>query len=145
MADNEQELLSPEDIMAVKMPYPFVEGTKLSIKDIKAMGKAIAEAQVAKLKAQGYERVWTKCPKCDGDGTIPVDTPFSDSLPSADCPICKGTGKITFKVEWDREKVAEAYLQWKKNDTTIQLGDITHSLRSECFEYADQLKKELTK
>lgn len=26
------------------------------------------------------------CPKCLGEGTIPVDTPFSGSLPSADCP-----------------------------------------------------------
>ena len=47
--------LTPEDIMAIKMPA-FVDGTKLAIRDIKVMGKAIAEAQTrAALKALGDE------------------------------------------------------------------------------------------
>lgn len=34
------------------------------------------------------------CPTCQGEGTIPIDTPFSGSLPSADCPECGGSKEI---------------------------------------------------
>ncbi|KKN01398.1 hypothetical protein LCGC14_1128120 [marine sediment metagenome] len=40
-----------------------------------------------------------KCPECGGDGIKPVDTPFSGSLPSIDCPKCdNGVIKHPWKV-----------------------------------------------
>ena len=59
----------------------------------------------AKLKAMGYEQVWKECPDCE-EGLVWVNH-ASEGYQQDPCPTCKGTGKITNRVKWDSEKVAE--------------------------------------
>ena len=79
--------------------------------------EAGAKAQVAKLKAMGYEQVRVKCLNCKGKGIR------LNMVETAECPTCKGTGKITNYVKWDREKVAE-YLYNENEPTLIYDGVI---------------------
>ena len=81
---NEQELLSDEE---------FRKTTGKEIYD-RITIKEVAQAQVAKLKALGYEQVWIKCPDCH-NGQMPETGRGSDGF--IRCEICKGTGKITNK------------------------------------------------
>ncbi len=96
-------------------------------------------AQVAKLKAMGYEQVWEKCPECDGralkaseaerTGKIPDDL---DVLPmDADCPACKGAGRKRKLVKWDTEKVANLFKD----------RSMSFPYMKTCYEFADQLKE----
>ena len=62
----------------------------------------VLEAQIAKLKAMGYEQVWTKCPDCMNGQIMTGHRVWHP------CPTCKGTGRKRKLVKWDREKVAEA-------------------------------------
>ena len=41
-----------------------------------------------------------------------------------------------------RKGIALQYLQWKENDTTLQLKDIHDFFRSECFDFADEIMKQ---
>ena len=107
MTNNEQEplsdelLLTPDEVMhewrCCQTDWPISKGI------------AIAKAQVAKLKALGYEQVWTKCPDCKGKKYIvEIGHPdYGSQKYKEKCPTCKGTGKIPKYVKWDREKVAE--------------------------------------
>ena len=52
-----------------------------------------AEKILAKLKAMGYEQVWTKCSNCNGYGTL--QTTMMPEGKGPKCIRCKGTGKIT--------------------------------------------------
>ena len=105
-----------------------------------------AKAQLAKLKAMGYEQVWTKCPGCDGRALKAKEAELNKKIPDdlavlpmdADCPTCKGTGKITNKVEWDREKVAEEL------GSNLYCDFELHLSHKEELELADQLKDKLT-
>lgn len=88
-----------------------------------------AVAQVAKLKAMGYEQVWEECPDCH-NGQMPETGRGSDGF--IRCETCKGTGKTTNKVKWDREKVAEVINKIPR-DGCCYGGDV-----------ADQLYNKLT-
>jgi len=101
MAANEQELLSDNVIQNDPL---------LSVSEMKSIGLEhepsqddwkIANAQIAKLKAMGYEQVWHRCPDCNGEGKVLIGADEG-----IDCSICKGTGEIRKLIEWDREKVA---------------------------------------
>ena len=107
MAD-EQELLDAK-IAELTMRYlillekrddysPVMIGNELTYELLALFNKEME----AKLKALGYEQVWSKCPECDGralkareaerTGIIPEDV---NVLPmDADCPTCKGKGYI---------------------------------------------------
>ena len=94
---NEQELLSDEAIYldVISSIRPGLWSAELLV----AM-RQVAKAQVAKLKAIGYEQVWEKCPECKGKGKkyriIPDKMPWFDGHTEVyDCPTCKGTGRIT--------------------------------------------------
>ena len=82
----EQLRLTPEEMKLAQggLVYPYA--SRLPQEWIK-IG---ANAQLLKLLKD--ERIEIKCTECGGEGVIPIDTPFSSSLPSADCPTCKGTG-----------------------------------------------------
>lgn len=70
--------------------------------------KDMAGQIVAKLKAMDYEQVWEECPTCEGYGYLPDDDTGEPNPPVGGslCPTCKGTGKITNYVKWDRDMVA---------------------------------------
>ena len=105
----------------------------------------------------GYEQVWTKCPDCV-NGKIrkiegsQVTEEFRREIEwEEDCPICKGTGKITNRVNWDSEKVKKILSQ----EVTIDEQVVTDRLdRWDCHSggiheddvniIADQLKEILT-
>ena len=46
------------------------------------------------------------------------------------------------KQEEIREEIALKYLQWKENDTTLQLNTTDKFLRSECFDFADEVMEQ---
>ncbi len=105
----------------------------------KYFARADAEDILAKVKEKGYAQVWKKCPDCAGRAlkareaeqtkTIPADV---NVLPmDADCPTCKGTGKIYKYVPWDREKVAILFKDRSMSFPYMQT----------CYEFADQLHK----
>ena len=108
MADNEQELLSDEEIVYLNVGRkPIEEELKQGVKKVYPNTVRIAKAQIAKLKAIGYEQVWIDCPDCNGFKKRYVGK--MDKLDSGwrDCSTCKGTGRKRKLVKWDREKVAE--------------------------------------
>ncbi len=78
-------------------------------------------------------------PDCrDGKEQVPYGHKFHE-WHWIDCKICKGTGRITNKVEWDREKVAK----WLYNYT--DWADTERDFEDEGWaEDADQLHKILT-
>ena len=46
------------------------------------------------------------------------------------------------KQEEIREGIALKYLQWKENDTTLQLHTAGQFLRSECFDFANEVMEQ---
>ncbi len=161
MADNEQELLREiADILGRNSGDSWEVHNK------------VAKEVVAKLKAMGYEQVWTKCsnPDCrDGKEQVPYGYRF-DEWHWIDCKICKGTGRITnYKspeevkelildeheqhqddVKWDSKKVAEHL--YSDNEPTLIYDGVTFNKCREIYpekvesylEEADQLKEILT-
>ncbi len=97
-----------------------------------------ADQILVKLKALGYEQVWTECPECKGLKEIAEeDYPDGAYYPRTQfitCPTCKGTGKITKYVKWDGEKVANHFALCKGRLSTEE----------QQHRFADQLYKELT-
>ena len=143
MADNEQELLS--DVTRKERAKNCVFAPYSSVKEHIDW---LCEAQIAKLKAMGYEQVWTKCPECEGEKQI-YQQVRGTQHEYAPCPTCKGTGKITKYVKWDREKVAgllfesERGVKWGHSGTE---DDESWRRAEQHYLYlADQLHKELTK
>ncbi len=127
MTDNKQELLSVDELLQYQ--------SQMSCGYLHYDNKiqTILQAQVAKLKAMGYEQVWTICPDCI-DGKV-----FNQQHPSTldDCPTCKGTGKITNRVKWDRELVANMMMTPMPKESLGQRYRFVLGL-------ADQLKEILT-
>ncbi len=118
--DNEQELLSDERVIPVPAYGDSIDIT------------AHLKAQVAKLKAVGYEQVWKKCPGCiDGVCSSGSKNPTTNYH----CRTCKGTGRIPKYVKWDREKVARYLAEIKELDWEWK------STRLDCARKADQLKE----
>ena len=132
MHDNEQELLSKKEMVRALDESPFADLRSQVTRDI------LCKAQIAKLKSLGYEQVWTKCPDCLGVGSYPE----AHSL-MGKCSSCKGTGKITDRVKWDREKVAKELIKIpityhsKEGDWVVT--------KENGYKFADQLKEILTK
>lgn len=135
MSANEEELLSEDEKQKI---WVCGEGTLT----------AICQAQVAKLKAMGYEQVWIKCPECLGTG-VARDYKFH-KIEGTACPTCKGTGRIYKKVKWDREKVARVLALQTLGDDDLQAIDrvwewvVKNGYKDEYYDKADQLKEILT-
>ncbi len=137
---NDELLLSPEEQSVYKL-YGTEGFAGYAI-------KGLLQAQITKLKAMGYEQVWTKCPDCGGTKRIfrlPV-TALGETSNEFPCPTCKGTGRKRKLVKWDREKVAEllfCQVYGGKPPTTGWL--VREKLIKDKFrEQADQLKEILT-
>ena len=83
-----------------------------------------------------------KCPECKGTGMGQFD-----HNKNARCDACNGTRKITKKVKWDREKVAELlFCQVYGGKPPTTGWPIWGEQGKDKFrEQADQLYKELTK
>ncbi len=74
------------------------EQDKLGQRD--PMFRMEAKAQATHLKDLGYEQVWTKCPKCNGEPTkYFMVNGFSN------CPTCNGTGEKKLDSPELREKI----------------------------------------
>lgn len=90
MSERDKRLLTPMERRVIGQAY---------VSDPEKMREEIAKAQLE--KADSLDSV---CPECEGEGVIPVDTPFSSSLPSADCPTCQG--KVPKLDRPDKKKIA---------------------------------------
>ncbi len=133
---SEQELQPVIDILEHYFSEQLGEG---AVEDI-------AQEIEAKLKAMGYEQVWEKCPDCNGKTEKLVERKDGKQIHiDYHCSTCKGTGKITNKVEWDREKVA-CVICGRRTRTNCMLTfkDMACHWCKESLELADQLHKELT-
>ncbi len=140
---NDQELLS----MSERVKLAGATNDKMNLVWM------VEEKIKAHLKAMGYEQVWTKCPECI-DGKIfsepsikGRDVSATLSWGTRDCPTCKGTGKITKYVPWDREKVAEWLEKYCPQHNALNPGEVVTSPEMIIKRYradADQLHKELT-
>ncbi len=133
MADSEQELLSDKE-RADCCLRSLVKRHSCDECQVNT-----AKAQVTKLKAMGYEQVWEDCYNCYGAKK------YKSSIDGKeyDCPTCKGTGKLTKYVKWDREKVADWFYKLYKE----AFGDFTRDCeltKQGYLERADQLKEILT-
>ena len=167
MADNEQELERPasqqvEPVLSIlDMIWNILNDGRLD-KWMKVRGSTspdivgfldmyISDAKdlQAKLKAMGYDKVRIKCPDCDGKGETKPREFNGVCYFKYPCPTCKGTGKITKYVKWDREKVAEKLYGWLTQNIDeerwIPWSDLKDRDKKWYREhYADQLYRELT-
>ena len=143
MTANEQELLSIEDKNRLLDTITPIANHPIYLLEL--INNTEAKIQT-KLKAMGYEQVWTKCPGWQGEECW-YDKELKryvvigwDSKET--CPTCKGTGKITNKVEWDREKVA----RWlcSQYDTIEEFDRLGEHDQDDWLSVADQLHKKLT-
>ncbi len=130
MANNEQELLREEEQREHYNDSGLMEEHHWMIDDL-------LQAQVAKLKAIGYEQVWEKCPDCNGGGLI-GGAGINDR-----CDKCNSTGRKRKLVEWDREEVAREICPIGDSSWCEQ-GCTGCSWLKYNYKTADQLHKILT-
>ncbi len=145
MPDKERELLIEVHEITSLLTRRTVHVASRTVMDGRVVANHNEEADkaiVAKLKALGYEQVWTKCPECKGEKSIWLG---GNSTVFSPCPKCKGTGRKRKLVEWDREKVAEFLWETYRPPTWVEwkLASNMH-LVEETRQTADQLHKVLT-
>ena len=114
---GEQELLSEEESKEFNNPRRYSQISRW-IEDWDIDGLLIA--QVAKLKAMGYEQVWEDCPDCNATGFLIENS--GDHEYQRPCPSCENKGRVRKLVEWDREKVAKILHSWLHSSGSTDWG-----------------------